>query len=73
MRYFIGNIPYQVKKQDLIDTFRGHGYIVTDVDMVRDKLTGRFRGYAFAELNKNPDKEEVIIGIRRLHIKQLER
>ncbi len=72
MRYFVGNLPYQSKKQDLIDTFAEYGYVATDVDMVSDKLTGRFRGYGFADLDAVPSGE-IIIGIRRLHINKLER
>lgn len=63
MRLFIGNLPYTATKEDIAAVLADYG--VSDIDMVRDKLTGRFRGYAFANFDEKPEGD-FFIGIRRL-------
>jgi RNA recognition motif-containing protein len=66
MRYLIGNLPYTCTEAQLWSAI---GYLnPRDIDMVHDKLTGRFRGYAFADLDAEPT-EKIVVGIRRLHFK----
>lgn len=65
MRKYIGNVPYTATRQGVIETFSDCG--ISDLDMVHDPITGRFRGYAFADLDRVPQKRRMI-GIRRIYI-----
>ena len=43
---YIGNLPYRVNERDLRDFFSSYGNIA-DVRIVKDRKTGRSKGYAF--------------------------
>jgi len=43
---YIGNLPYRANERELRDYFSSYGQIV-DVRVVKDRRTGRSKGYAF--------------------------
>jgi RNA recognition motif-containing protein len=47
-RLFVGNLSYQTIENDLQDYFSQAG-VVTSVNLVLDKVTGKSRGFAFVE------------------------
>ena len=47
-RLFVGNLSYQTMENDLQDYFSQAG-VVTSVNLMLDKVTGRSRGFAFVE------------------------
>lgn len=47
-RLYVGNLSYQTLQQDLHDYFSQAG-VVTSVDLMQDKFTGKSRGFAFVE------------------------
>lgn len=47
-RLFVGNLSYQTLENDLQDYFSQAG-VVTSVNLMLDKMTGRSRGFAFVE------------------------
>ena len=47
-RLFIGNLSYQTMENDLQEHFSKAG-VVTTVNLVMDKFTGKSRGFAFVE------------------------
>ena len=47
-RLFVGNLSFQTMENDLQDLFSQAG-VVTSVNVVQDKFTGRSRGFAFIE------------------------
>jgi RNA recognition motif-containing protein len=47
-RLFVGNLSFQTMENDLQDYFAQAG-VVTSVNMMMDKFTGRPRGFAFIE------------------------
>jgi cold-inducible RNA-binding protein len=53
-RLFVGNLPYQVMENDLQDHFAAAG-VVTSVNVMVDKFTGKSRGFAFVEMG-SPDE-----------------
>ena len=47
-RLFVGNLSYQTMENDLQDYFSQAG-VVTSVNLMQDKVTGKSRGFAFVE------------------------
>lgn len=49
-RLFVGNLDFGVEVQDLRDLFTEAGFKLADVAIVKDRDTGRSRGFAFVEV-----------------------
>jgi cold-inducible RNA-binding protein len=47
-RLFVGNLAYQTTDSDLTEYFSQAG-VVSSVDLILDKFTGRSKGFAFVE------------------------
>ena len=47
-RLFVGNLSYQTMQEDLQEYFSQAG-VVTSVNLMLDKVTGKSRGFAFVE------------------------
>jgi RNA recognition motif-containing protein len=50
MRIYVGNLPYSVTREQLIQLFSPFGELA-DVHVVTDRQTGRPKGFAFVELD----------------------
>lgn len=48
LKLYVGNIPFQTTEDRLKEVFSAHGE-VTEVTIVKDKFSGRSRGFAFVE------------------------
>ena len=48
-RVYVGNIPFSATEDDLRDAFAAYG-MVSGVDVIMDRETGRPRGFAFVEM-----------------------
>ena len=49
-RLFVGNLSYQTQERDLQDHFSAAG-VVTNVNLMLDRVTGKSRGFAFVEFS----------------------
>ena len=49
-RLFVGNLSFQTMERDLQDHFSAAG-VVTSVNLMLDKFTGKSRGFAFVEFS----------------------
>ena len=47
---YVGNIPFSASEDDLRDLFSEYG-AVQSLKFVNDRETGRFRGFAFVEMD----------------------
>jgi len=54
---FVARLSYDVEKDDLIDEFERYGEI-KKVALVKNKLTGKPRGYAFVEFESSHDLKD---------------
>ncbi len=54
-RLFVGNLDFGTDEQELRDLFKEKGFTVVEASLVKDRDTGRSRGFAFVELAK-PDE-----------------
>ena len=68
MNIFVAKINFKTKKEDLEAAFANHGQ-VTSCKIVRDKETGRSKGYGFIEM---PDDAEAAKAIDSLNEKELD-
>ncbi len=59
MEIFIGNLPYEIGQQEIIDAFAKHG-AVARVKMLTDKFSGRFRGMAFVSMENDAEGQAAI-------------
>lgn len=48
-KLYVGNLPYDVDEDAIRDLFSQYGEVVS-VDMINDRETGRFRGFAFVAM-----------------------
>lgn len=67
MRIYVGNLSYQATEQELRDSFEPHGE-VEETYIVRDRDTGRSRGFAFVEM---PTDDEAKAAIESLNGKEV--
>ena len=58
-KLYVGNLSYEVTKNDLEDAFGQHGR-VQDVHVVTDKITGKARGFAFVTMETKENAEAAI-------------
>ena len=58
-RLYVGNLPYDTTEVDLESLFAQAGG-VREVRVVRDAATGRARGFAFVEMNSEPEAQAAI-------------
>ncbi len=62
MSIFIGNLPYEVGKEDLENAFADYG-TVKSVRIPVDRETGNLRGFAFVELSSDSEEDEAIAAL----------
>src|SRR5215469_13890744 len=67
-RLFVGNLSYQTMENDLQDYFSQAG-VVTSVNLMLDKVTGKSRGFAFVEL---ATAEEANKAVEQFHNKEFQ-
>jgi RNA recognition motif-containing protein len=65
---FVGNLSYQTGENDLQDYFPQAG-VVTSVNLMLDKVTGKSRGFAFIEF---ATPEEASKAVEQFHNKEFQ-
>jgi RNA recognition motif-containing protein len=58
-KLFVGNLPYETGENDLEALFGQAGNVET-VTVMRDRMTGRARGFAFVEMASEDDAQKAI-------------
>jgi len=64
---YVGNLPWTVKEEELLQTFGQYGKVAS-VNIVKDRDTGRPRGFAFVEMN---DSAEAAAAITNLNLTEI--
>lgn len=59
MKLFVGNLPYDVKEDELRDMFAAHGQVAS-VAIISDRDTGRSKGFGFVEMPNQAEAEKAI-------------
>ena len=68
MNIYVGNLSYEVTEQDLQEAFETFGEI-TSVRIIKDKYSGRSKGFGFVEMPKKEDAESAINGLKDKDLK----
>ncbi len=58
-KLYVGNLSYQTTEDDLRTLFAQAG-TVTSVALIKDRATGRSKGFAFVEMSSQSEVEEAI-------------
>lgn len=58
-KLFVGNLPFTTTEEDLQELFSKAGE-VTSVALIKDRDTGRSRGFAFVEMKSQVEAENAI-------------
>ena len=58
-KLFVGSLPWAVDDQKLNDLFSQFGKVVSAV-VLKDKMTGRSRGFGFVEMENDNEATEAI-------------
>ena len=58
-KLYVGNLPYSTMEEDLRTLFAQAGTVVS-VDVIKDRDTGRSKGFAFVEMSAQSEAEQAI-------------
>jgi RNA recognition motif-containing protein len=59
-KIYIGNIDYEVTEEELREIFKEKGFEAKDVNIIRDKFSGRSKGFGFAEFESDEQVQKAI-------------
>ncbi len=62
MKIYVGNLSYEVTEEELRQEFTAFGE-VTSVSIIRDKYTGRPKGFGFVEMASVSEGQAAIAGL----------
>ena len=68
MNIYVGNLNYRIRENDLRSMMEQYG-TVESVKIVKDRETGRSKGFAFVEMSEDADANRAI---EELNEKELE-
>jgi RNA recognition motif-containing protein len=58
-KLYVGNLPYTATEEELSSMF-GQAGSVTSVAIIKDRETGRSKGFAFVEMGSNADAQKAV-------------
>jgi RNA recognition motif-containing protein len=59
VKLYVGNLSYDTSEDDLRTLFSEAG-VVSSVTMVKDRITGQSKGFAFVEMGSQSEAEQAI-------------
>ena len=62
MNIYVGNLSYNTTDDGLKGLFEGYGEVVS-VNVIKDKMTGQSRGFAFIEMSADDQAQAAIDGL----------
>ena len=67
-KLFVGSLPWSVDDKTLQTTFEAHGTVVS-AKVVKDRDTGRSRGFGFVEMENPTDAKNAITALNNSELK----
>jgi RNA recognition motif-containing protein len=68
MNIYVGNLSYEVTEEDLKEAFEGFGEVET-IRVLKDKYTGRSKGFGFVEMASKAEGQSAIEGLNGKELK----
>lgn len=68
MRIYAGNLSYEATEDDLRQAFSAFGEVVS-VNIVKDKYSGRSKGFGFIEMSSDEQGQAAIDGLKETELK----
>jgi len=68
MNIYVGNLSYDASEDDLRDAFGAYGE-VDSVNIIKDKYSGRSRGFGFVEMGNDEQAKAAIEGLNQTDLK----
>ena len=62
MNIYVSNIPYTTSEDELREAFAAFGS-VQSARIIKDKLTGKSRGFGFVEMNNDEEAQKALDGM----------
>jgi RNA recognition motif-containing protein len=59
MKIYVGNLPWSIKDDELLELFAAYGD-VSSAMVIMDKFSGRSKGFGFVEMANNTEAEAAI-------------
>ena len=69
MNIYVGNLTYETTEEELREEFAAFGD-VTSVSIIKDKYSGRAKGFAFVEMPSVSEGQAAITGLNGKTIKE---
>jgi RNA recognition motif-containing protein len=66
-KLFVGSLPWSVDDNQLQTTFETHGPVVS-AKIIKDRTTGRSRGFGFVEMENSSDAEKAMKALNESEI-----
>ena len=61
-KLFVGGLPFATTEDELRDAFAAHGTVASAI-VVKDRDTGRSKGFAFVEMQSDQEAQAAIAGV----------
>ena len=68
MNIYVGNLSYEVAEEDLKEAFEVFGEVET-IRVIKDKYTGRSKGFGFVEMSDSASAQSAIDGLNGKELK----
>lgn len=68
MNIYVGSLSYEVTEEELMEAFQAFG-TVESVNIIKDKFTGRSRGFGFVEMPTKDEAQAAIDGLNGQELK----
>ena len=62
MNIYVGNLPFNASEDEIRSAFERYGQ-VSSVTLIKDRETGRARGFGFVEMPENGEAQQAIDGM----------
>lgn len=67
-KVFIGNVPFQAQDEDLRAWFTNNSVFPAGVAIVKHRVTGKSRGFGFADFERAEDAEAAVGALNGLEL-----
>jgi RNA recognition motif-containing protein len=69
MNIYVGNLNYKVREEEIESIFAEYGE-VNSVKIIKDRETGRSKGFAFVEMPNNEEGQQAIDALHETEFQQ---